>query len=167
MSETRAAAHILAKYCEGSGVDLGYGGSAITPTSINVDQQNQYTSVGNDPRHLTGDARNLYWFKDGVLDFVYSSHLLEDYPPNETLSICQEWLRVIKPNGRLVLLLPDEPVFREHCKITGQTYNNNHRNHDLTLEWFKANIAVKLPAYIEYEESPINIYSFAIVLRKL
>lgn len=167
MSETAAARHILAEYCQGMGLDLGFGGSSISETAINVDQANQYTQVGTDPRHLTGDARNLYWFKDGVLDFVYSSHLLEDYPPYETLLVCKEWLRVIKPDGRLVLLLPDEPVFREHCAKTGQMYNNNHRNHELTLEWFKANIAVNLPVYIEFELSPLNIYSFAIVLRKL
>lgn len=167
MSETVAARHLLQRFCEGDGLDLGFGGSAINNTAICVDQINPYTRVGNDPKHLTGDARNLYWFKANVLSYVYSSHLLEDFPPNETLQVVNEWLRVVKQNGRLILLLPDEPVFRHHCQTTGQSYNMAHQNHELTLEWFKQNIVSQLNVEIEYEQDKINVYSFAIVMKKL
>lgn len=167
MSETSAARHILEKYCNRPCLDLGYGGDPIVPWAITIDLERPYTKVGQVPQNLSGDARKLDWFKDGTISTVYSSHLLEDFPPEETLSICEEWLRIVKRDGRLVLLLPDEPVFVAHCAKTGQIYNQNHKNHDLTLEWVKANIAIHLPVYIEFEQSPINIYSFAIVMRKI
>lgn len=168
MSETAAARHILERFCIHPVLDLGFGGSSISPNAINLDYEDRYTTVGNDPQHLTGDARNLYWFKDGVLGSVYSSHLLEDFPPTETVGIVDEWLRVIKPGGNLILLLPDEPVFREHCQKTGQNYNLAHQNHVLTLDWFKKAVVPSFAAVADvvFDESPINIYSFAIVLKK-
>jgi predicted SAM-dependent methyltransferase len=168
MSETAAARSLLADYCTGLGVDLGYGGSAIVRGALTFDKLQPYTKVGDDKQILKGDACDLGMFCDEALDYVYSSHLLEDFPPEQTVSIVREWMRVIKKGGVLVLLLPDEPVFREHCAKTGQSYNDAHRNHVLTLEWFKQNIVPKLGSVrIEFEKFPINIYSFAIVLKKM
>src|SRR5215475_12871263 len=100
-SETSAAADILAPYCEGMGLDLGFGGLPIKDSAITVDLKPPYDWLKS-PQHLTGDARRLYWFQDGVLDYVYSSHLLEDFPPRDTLGIVREWLRVLKVEGRLI-----------------------------------------------------------------
>jgi len=58
---------------------------------------------------FSGKAESLYWFRDGVLDFVYSSHLLEDYPDTE--AVLREWLRVLKPLGNLIIFCPDEQVY--------------------------------------------------------
>ena len=148
------------------GVDLGYGGDPITPTAIAVDLPEPYTKFDDFPQHLKGDARNLYWFRDGVLDYVYSSSLLEDFPPAETVQIVREWLRVLKPGGHLVLLLPDEPFFRAHCARTGQGYNDAHQNHDLTLEWFQAHIVPQLGVPVVHAKSPSGVYNFEVVLRK-
>jgi SAM-dependent methyltransferase len=173
MSETAAARHLLAPFCRGPegatslGLDLGFGGSAVVRSVLTFDQPHPYTNVGGDKQILKGDARDLSMFCDGALDYVYSSHLLEDFPPEQTLSVTQEWLRVVRKGGRLVLLLPDEPVFREHCARTGQGYNLNHQNHVLTLDWFEQNIVSHLTdVVIEFRKFPVNIYSFAIVLRK-
>lgn len=168
MSETSAAIEHIKPWLIEPILDLGYGGSAVAPNSINLDRIDQYTHLGNDPRHITGDASNLGWFKDNAMGTVYSSHLLEDFPPDQTLEIVKEWLRVVAAGGRLILLLPDEPVFREHCKTSGQSYNCAHQNHDLTLAWFTNNIVKSLTGvYVEHEQFPINIYSFLIVLRKI
>ena len=43
---------------------------------------------------LVPKAKDLYWFRDGVLDYVYSSHLLEDYVDTE--AVLREWLRVLR-----------------------------------------------------------------------
>lgn len=168
MSETRAARHLLEQFCERPTLDLGFGGDPIVSWAITCDLPKPYTKVGDSPQHLEGDARNLHWFTTGSISTLYSSHLLEDFPPTETAQIVNEWLRVLKVGGKLVLLLPDEPVFRAHCSRTGQGYNCAHKNHDLTLEWFKTNIVSPLGDWVSivFEQSPINIYSFAIVLRK-
>jgi len=165
-SETSAAAHLLAPYCQGMGLDLGYGGLPVVPHAITVDLNPPYNWLKS-PQHLTGDVRNLYWFKDGAMDWVYSSHVLEDFPPTETMSVIREWLRVVKKGGRLILLLPDEPVYMAHCAATGQPYNQAHQNHELTLDWFTRNIVPSLQVEIEYSNPLLNIYSFAIVMKKL
>lgn len=95
----------LAKYCIGNGLDIGCGGvntdnrfyqeNKIVPTAIGVDLART---------NLTGYADNLFWFVDGWLDYIFSSHLLEHFAkPEQALA---EWLRVLKKGGYLVLYLP-------------------------------------------------------------
>jgi len=50
---------------------------------------------------LAGYTEQLHWFRDGVLDFVYSSHLLEDLVDTE--AVLREWIRILRPGGRLIL----------------------------------------------------------------
>jgi predicted SAM-dependent methyltransferase len=127
-SETSRVREIVIPHIEGLyGVDLGYGGDSICPNSINIDLPTPYTIVGRDPKHLAGDCRNLHWFANGVLDYVYSSHLLEDF--DDLIGVMTEWLRVIKPGGLLILCLPDEQRYRAHCRANG-TGRNMHHSHD-------------------------------------
>ena len=168
MSETDVVRDSLAPFCTGMGIDIGFGGSSITPNAINLDTPQPYVSYDDDPQHLSGDGRNLYWFRDEVLDYVYSSHLLEDFPPSETSGIVEEWLRVLRVGGHLVLCLPNEPRFREHCDRTGQPYNPAHTNHVLDLEWFTKNIVSRLDGVeIVHENPKSGAYSFEVVLRKV
>ena len=92
ISETSRSRTTLAPFCEGYGVDLGFGGDPIAPHAIRVDLPRPYTAVGDLSVQLGGDATDLVWFRDGVLDFVYSSHLLEDF--DDTERVLREWLRV-------------------------------------------------------------------------
>lgn len=133
--ETSKCRERLKHFCIGCGLDLGYGGDPILPTAITVDLPTPYAQVGNSPLHLKGDARNLYWFRDNVLDYVYSSHLLEDF--ENTYDVLKEWLRVIKPGGYLILYCPDEPTYKEHCRKTGQSYNYSHKIKNFGLECCK------------------------------
>jgi len=114
------------------GVDLGYGGDSICPTAINIDLPRPYTRVGTDPQHLSGDCRQLHWFKDGVLDYVYSSHMLEDFQDIPT--VLQEWARVLKTEGLLILCLPDEQQYRAHCKANNEQRNTHHVHDNLNLQ---------------------------------
>src|SRR6516225_5766892 len=104
-SETSKCRGRLALFCTGYGVDLGFGGDPITETAIRVDLPQPYTHVGAYGIQLGGTATSLFWFNDGVLDYVYSSHLLEDF--EDTQGLLKEWLRVLKIGGRLVLFCPD------------------------------------------------------------
>jgi len=69
-----------------------------------------------------GDGRALP-FKDNTLDFVYSSHLLEDFL--EWGPILQEWTRVLKPGGHLIILVPDKLRWGEAI-LQGQPPNCAH-----------------------------------------
>jgi predicted SAM-dependent methyltransferase len=45
-------------------------------------------------------------FEDGTFDLVYSSHVLEHFKRNETQSILNEWVRVLKPGGIVRISVP-------------------------------------------------------------
>ena len=164
MSETSKIRKEVLEYCNGLGIDLGCGGDKVVEGCIGFDMPIPYTSVGNDAIDVKGDARKLP-YSENYFDFVYSSHLLEDFP--NTLEILREWYRVLKPGGHLILYLPNEKVYRKHCDDTGQVYNLSHSIEEMSLEYIK-NIYlddcfdVEVVKEIELHE----IYSFLIVVRK-
>lgn len=62
-------------------------------------------------------------------DFVFASHILEHIA--NPLKAIQEWIKVIKPNGYLILILPEKSVTFDHLrnvtpftKILSQFHNN-------------------------------------------
>lgn len=124
---------LIIPYAVGNGIDVGYGGYSLSPSTINIDLPNKY-SPGTDPQHLFGDARNLFWFNKEVLDYVFSSHVLEDFEPADKMIALSEWWRVIKPSGHLILLLPDEKRYRDYCVKCGSVRNSNHKDSEFGLK---------------------------------
>jgi predicted SAM-dependent methyltransferase len=164
-SETSKCRTRLAPYCVGFGVDLGFGGDPITPAAIRIDQPLPYARVGASPVQLAGDAARLHWFTDGSLDYVFSSHLLEDFADTE--GVLREWLRVLKPLGRLVLFCPDEQRFRTHCARTGQPYNPHHVHADFSLHLVR-DILDRLGGMRVLHQTPIvDGYSWELVAEKV
>ena len=122
MSETSAARSVLAPYCVGLGLDLGFGGSAISPTAITFDMPQMYCpSLEGHRQHLRGDATNMPFICDEAFDYIYSSHLIEDFYYDELIGIISEWRRILAPGGVLVLNAPDQKKFLAHCDATGQS----------------------------------------------
>lgn len=135
-SETSKHRKLVEGYCVGAGVDCGSAGDPIVPTAIQIDLPNNYCPFFDDkyPPQLRGDATNLHWFKDGVMDFVFSSHLIEDFTADQQRIICKEWARVVKPGGYIVILAPEQGRWKEAVK-NGQPPNNAHK-HEPFLGWF-------------------------------
>jgi ubiquinone/menaquinone biosynthesis C-methylase UbiE len=123
-----------------------------------------YTRVGWEPVQLGGDTTRLHWFNDGVLDFVYSSHLLEDFV--DTKSVLREWLRVLKRGGRLIIFCPDESRFRTHCANTGQPYNPHHQHAHFSLEFVEGLLDEIGGTVVLYENPDVDIYSWDLVVEK-
>lgn len=129
MSETAKYRHLTTKYCVGNGVDIGSGGNPVVPWAISLDlprEQFATYNSGNDPVyhiHFGGDALSLP-FRRNTLDFVYSSHLLEDYA--DWKPVLREWVRVLKPGGKLIILLPDKQRWAEALR-RGQPPNCAHQ----------------------------------------
>lgn len=95
----------------GVGVDMGCG-EVIHPFCLGVDKymgdsHPDYPSStkANYHPHMVLRADKPLPFTDGCFDFLISHHSLEHMQDTEwTL---REWLRVVKPNGVLALVLPD------------------------------------------------------------
>ena len=130
ISETAKYRHLTTKYCEGCGVDVASQGDPVVPWAMNFElPENEFNHYNSNhpprgPIQLRGHAEKLP-FCNGSLDFLYSSHLLEDYP-NWT-PILQEWVRVIKPGGKLIVLIPDRQLWVAAC-AAGQPPNDAHRH---------------------------------------
>lgn len=171
MSETSRCRDRLIKYCEGDGLDLGFGGDPIKPSAICIDLLEPYTKVGSAPQHLRGTARDLYWFRNNCLDYVFSSHLIEDFVYVEQIQILNEWLRVLRFGGYLVLYTVHQQRFLQHCNRTGQGTNDAHKEADYSLETFKEKVLSHISligrCHIVHENQQCEDYSWEVVLQKM
>ncbi len=162
ISETSRCRNRLAPFCKGCGIDIGCGGDFITETAIRIDLATPYSLVGPFPAHLTGDGTKLRWFADGCLDYVYSSHLLEDF--ENTQAVLNEWCRVLRRRGRLILYCPDEKAYRMHCLKTGAGHNTHHKHADFSLAKVKTMLG---NMNILHEIPLIDDYSWDLVAEKV
>lgn len=138
MSETSRSRKRLAEYVDqynDVGVDVGFGGDPFLSNSICFDLANPYTKVGASVQHLAGDCRSLP-FLDCSLDYIYSSHLIEDFTYDEQVDILFHWATKIKVYGRILLVGPDQQKFLQHCKNTGQPLNLAHKEEDYSFGSF-------------------------------
>ncbi len=167
MSETDTCREILLPWCQGIGLDIGFGGSAISPTAITFDMYKPYTEVGGDRQILRGDAATLPFVCDNALDYIHSSHLLEDWTYHDLLPVLQEWRRVLKVGGYLVTNCPDQQKFLAHCAKTSQGLNLAHKEPDFSLATFRVLLSLTGPweqVFVEPEHGP---YSWLLVVRKV
>ena len=148
MSETSKCRERLQPYCKGMGLDIGYGGDPIVPSAITLDLDFPYEKGEPiTPQNLKGTCEDLYWFNSSVLDYVYSSHLIEDFPKHKIYSIFWEWVRVVKPEGYIVLYLPDEQRYRAHCEKNQTHRNANHKIDNFSLQVFKNIVGIRHDIY--------------------
>jgi len=130
ISETAKYRDLTTPYCTGNGIDIGSGGDPVVPWAINMDLPSAdflYYHSDNPPTQYIqfgGDCLNLP-FKDETLDFVYSSHLLEDFA--DWMPALQEWSRVLKVGGRMIVLIPDKALWEAALRC-GQPPNCAHRH---------------------------------------
>lgn len=165
-SETSKCRGRLSRWCQGTGIDVGFGGDPIIPTAICVDLPRPYTNVGGWPRHVAADARDLGLFADGALDYVYSSHLIEDFTYDEQRGLVAEWLRVLKPGGVVVVYAPNEQRYREVCRQRNESSNEHHQEVDYSGESFLRRVVSGLAVEIAHFSPHVDDYCWEIVLRK-
>lgn len=164
MSETDRHRHIVQDFVQGNGVDLGSGGEPVCPWAIQVELPEERYRWYNADRPETaiewrGDALDLP-FKDGTLDFVHSSHLLEDF--KDWAPVLAEWDRVLRPGGYLIIAVPDHARFRA-AVAGGQGDNLNHQH-----ESYVGELTEHLPGYETLRDDFVNSsYSILYVGRKL
>jgi len=160
--EAQKCRHRIVSYCKGMGLDLGAGNEKIVPTAIGIDG-GYGEAKGADMTLDLSANQSLGIFSCGYFDYVFSSHLLEDFSATE--SILKEWWRVIKAGGHLVLYGPD-PDYYPRVGTAGA--NPNHKQ-DLYWEdvWkiVKGFGNAKLIQSSRHNDS--NEYSWQIVCQKV
>src|SRR6478609_9387966 len=107
------------RYFVGEGIDIGAGSDAL----------GQYREQFPGMRSCRawdlkdGDAQVLATVPDASFDFIHSSHCLEHMrDPYEAM---QHWLRVLKPGGHMVVMIPDEDLYEQG--IFPSTFNGDHK----------------------------------------
>ena len=94
---------IVGNYCKGHGLEIGPGNNprCDPERTVFLDKfPSRYDRVKID---IISDA-SLIPLDDSSFDYLLSSHCLEHMP--DTIGTLKEWLRVIKPGGRLIQILP-------------------------------------------------------------
>ena len=79
-------------------------GDKILPGFINVDLVNE--RAGNKP-DIICDVSKLDIFTNDYADEILAVHVVEHFWRWEVVNILKEWLRVLKPGGKLILELPN------------------------------------------------------------
>ena len=70
-----------------------------------------------------GDGQYLETVADETYDFLHSSHCLEHLlDPAVSLA---NWLRVLKPGGHMVVMVPDEDLYEQG--VFPSTFNDDHK----------------------------------------
>jgi ubiquinone/menaquinone biosynthesis C-methylase UbiE len=140
-SETAKVRKMVLPFCHGFGCDVGFGGDKIKKENcLGIDYEQPYQHAGRDKVDVPVDLnKELIPLPDNHLDYVYTSHLIEDFA--DTGRLLHEFIRLIKPGGNLILVFPDQQVYENICNRTGQGLNPYHVHADMGLEYMKKEMA--------------------------
>jgi len=86
--------------------------SASTVWEGTIKEGMNYTAAKNPGWQFIAEAGNLKMIPSGKYDFLLASHCLEHVA--NPLGAFQEWLRVLKGNGVILLVLPDKSGTFDH-----------------------------------------------------
>ena len=180
----------IEKYCKNLGLDVGCGTNRLADSVLTTDW---YPHTHTDlvwnclPEPKPGEPQYFfqYPFREDRFDFIFASHVLEDFHPNFIQLMFDELLRMIKPGGNFIILGPcmdgvryakwDEKFTAEHPDVIsgkrqiGDTIGNPSHLIDWDLE-----LCHKLKAESKYQTEilqenlfPTNQMTIDFVLRKL
>lgn len=122
----------FAKYCQGQGLDIGYGGDLLSSNCQGWD-------------YADGNAQYLKGVPDSSFDFVYASHILE-HVRNPTVAI-KNWWRVLKTNGYLIVAIPERNLYEKRTRLP--SHRNNDHKHFFLLENDEAPDTIGLCPFIK------------------
>lgn len=93
----RLTAALIAHFAEVTGVD-------ISPAML--ERAARFNGADGRCRYLHNDTADLRAFGDGSFDLVYSSLVLQHIPPPLARAYLAEFVRVLRPGGAIMLLVP-------------------------------------------------------------
>ena len=96
---------------QGEGIDIGCGLDPIAQSAQPFDMQD-------------GDANEITKYVDKEFDYVFSSHCLEHM--NNPIDAIQEWWKLVKKDGHLILTVPDEDLYEQG--YFPSLFNDDHKS---------------------------------------
>lgn len=137
----------VTQYCKGKGIEIG--GAAHQDFKLNAinidvsDHSSENDIYAKEQMKLAGYVKKVdiiakgdnIPLKDNSVDFVFSSHVIEHfYDPVSTIN---EWLRIVKPNGYIVMIVPHkERTFDAPKPCTKiEEFKTRHNNYDKNKEY--------------------------------
>lgn len=164
-SETSLIRATLLNYCQGNGIDVGSGGDPIKRDgciSFDLGGPGKAPLIGECVINCYGDARNLNrYFSYHAFDYLYSSHLLEDFADWE--AVLTGWCDVVRPGGLVILAVPDKVLYNSQVMDPGAVLNPAHK-HEFLLGELPAYFAAAGWALIEERAS--GAYTIVVVAQK-
>jgi SAM-dependent methyltransferase len=103
------------RYCQGYGLDIGYGGDLVSANAQGWDMEH-------------GDAMRLEALADESFDFAYSSHTLEHM--TNLRAALGNWWRVVKPGGYMILYVPHRDLYEKQTELPSR-WNLDHKHYFL------------------------------------
>ncbi len=134
-SETSKVRHLVLTYCVGKGCDIGFGGDKIVKKDCDgIDYAQPYAKTGHDKVDIPCDLfKDKIPVEDNYYDYVYTSHLIEDFV--DTVIILKEFIRILKNNGTLILVFPDQQKYEQYCLKEGTNTNSHHIHKNMGLDF--------------------------------
>jgi hypothetical protein len=151
-------------------LDIGSGDDPLAGSVDTFDLPNPYTEKCK-VNQLTykGDARDIKSIVTQLYDVVYSSHLLEDFPEDETFPILRQWADLVKVGGLLILLLPDQARYVAYCEAKNELPNVHHSIPHFSLSYIRDNVQ-KLQDFTPVHMEELfggGDYNFIVILKKV
>lgn len=129
---------------EGIHLNLGCG-KKLWPGFVNIDFPSNWSGKKPD---VECDLREIP-IADGYADSAWAIHVLEHFYRWETEEVVREWIRVLKPGGRLIIEVPClDKIFRlfnyyvekkvapnPQATLWGLFGNPNYKNPHMTHKW--------------------------------
>lgn len=102
----------MAHFIKGLGMDIGCGTNRLSSSILTTDwyphtDTDLIWNCAPDPEPNKPRYFVPYPFREDRFDFIFASHVLEDFHPDIIQHVFDEWLRMIKPGGVLIILVPD------------------------------------------------------------
>lgn len=138
---------LVKKYCKGKGLEIGGASHATFHfNALNVDMvshDNPDDIYHQEQMKLAGCVKKVdiiakgddIPIEDNSVDFVFSSHVIEHF--YNPVSAINEWLRVVKPNKYVVLIVPHkERTFdsKRDC-TTIEEFETRHKEYNKDLSY--------------------------------
>ena len=118
--ESRKIKYLIPRYTRGRVLEIGCGTEKAFPHFIGIDNGHHF---GKGAADIIGNADKLELIADNSMDAVFSSHVLEHMQYMQ--AALDEWGRVIKPGGYLVLYVPSGNLYPK-CGEPGANPDHKH-----------------------------------------